>query len=116
MDVLSGLLSGSRLSPSVGPLYDDFHEPMGLGHFVAAIDIETFREVNGFKDEIGRYIDQLKATETRKGFDEVKLPGEIETEQLHRHRESGIELRGSTVESIRSVADVYDVPFPDPIE
>jgi hypothetical protein len=53
---------------------------MRLGHFLGAIDIETFRDVEEFKQDVADYVDQLKAVEPRDGFDEVMLPGEIEAE------------------------------------
>ncbi|MFC7078514.1 Ldh family oxidoreductase [Haloarcula halophila] len=115
VDVLSGVLSSAGTSPTVGPLYDDFDKPMRLGHFVAAIDIETFRDTETFKREIGEYIDQLKAIETRDGFDEIRLPGEIEAEQLAQQEEAGVELRPSTIERLRSVGGTYGVDLPEPV-
>lgn len=114
VDVLCGLLSGSGTSPTVGPLYDEFDQPMRLGHFVGAIDVDRFRELDVFKAEIGEYIDQLKAIEPREGFDEVMLPGEIETQTLHDQQERGIELNSSTVESLTVLAETYDLDFPGP--
>lgn len=113
VDVLCGLVSGTGPSPSVGPLYDDFDQPMRLGHFVGAINVSAFREMDAFKRDVGEYIDQLKAVEPRDGFDEVMLPGEIETGKLREQRESGVELQSSTVDSLRALAEVYDIPFPD---
>ena len=114
VDVLCGLVSGSGTSPTVGPLYDDFDQPMGLGHFVGAIDVDRFRDLDMFKGEIGDYIDQLKAVEPRDGFDEVMLPGEIETEKLREQQNRGIELRPSTIESLNVLAETYDIAFPEP--
>lgn len=116
VDVFCGILSGAGPSPSVGPLYDEFDEPMGLGHFVGAIDVETFRDVDEFERDVGEYIDQLKAVETRDGVDEVMLPGEMEAKKLREQRERGVELRSGTVESLRSLAETYDVPFPNAAE
>ena len=113
VDVFSGLLSGAGPSPSVGPLYDEYDKPMRLGHFLAAVDVETFRDVASFKRDVGDYVDELKAVEPRDGFDEVMVPGEIEAKRLREQRETGVELRPGTVESLRSLAGTYDVPFPD---
>lgn len=113
VDVFCGILSGAGPSPTVGPLYDEFDEPMRLGHFLGAINIETFRDVEGFKRDVSDYVDQLKAVEPRDGFDEVMLPGEIEAEKLREQRESGVELQPGAVESLLSLAEQYDVPFPD---
>jgi ureidoglycolate dehydrogenase (NAD+) len=111
VDVLCGLVTGVGTSPEIGPLYDDFGEPMRLGHFVGAIDVSAFRDIGAFKGDVGEYIDRLKTVETREGFDEVMLPGEIETQKLRDQRETGVELSPSTVESLRSLAEYYDVPF-----
>ena len=113
VDVFCGILSGARPSPSVGPLYDEFDQPMGLGHFVGAIDVGTFRDVREFEREVGEYIDRLKSVEPREGFEEVMLPGEIEAKRLREQRASGVELEPGTVESLRSLAETYDVPFSD---
>ncbi|MFA1610830.1 Ldh family oxidoreductase [Halobellus rubicundus] len=113
VDVLCGLLSGVGTSPEIGPLYDDYDQPMRLGHFIAAIDVSAFRDVETFKADVDDYIDQLKAVETREGFDEVKLPGEIETAKYREQAQNGVELQPSTVESLRTLAEYYDVSFPN---
>lgn len=111
VDALCGLVSGVGTSPEVGPLYDAFDEPMRLGHFVGAIDVSAFRDIATFKRDVGDFVDQLKAVETRKGFDEVMLPGEIEAGKLRDQREAGVELQSSTVKSLRTLSDYYDVPL-----
>jgi ureidoglycolate dehydrogenase (NAD+) len=113
VDVLCGILSGTGTSPTVGALYDEFDQPMDLGHFVGAIDVGTFRDVDDFRREVGEYVDQLKAVEPREGFDEVMLPGEIEARTLREQREAGVELRSETVERLQSLAETYGVPFPE---
>lgn len=112
VDVLCGLLSGAGSSQTAGPLYDDFDRPMELGHFIGAIDISAFRDVDAFKRDVDEYINQLKAVETRDGFDEVMLPGELETRRYVEQEKAGVELRPSTVASLRDLAARYDVPFP----
>jgi ureidoglycolate dehydrogenase (NAD+) len=111
VDVFCGLVTGVGPSPTVGPLYDEFTEPMRLGHFVGAVDVSAFREIDAFKRDVGEYIDQLKTVETREGFDEVMLPGEIETKTLRDQREAGVELQPSTVETLRTLSEHYDVPL-----
>lgn len=112
VDVLCGLLSGVGTSPDIGPLYDDFDQPMRLGHFLGAIDVSAFRDLDAFKRDVGDYVDRIKAIEPREGFDEVMLPGEIEAGKLREQRDAGVELQVSTVESLRTLADYYGVEFP----
>lgn len=113
VDVLCGLLSGVGPSPTVGPLYDEFDEPMRLGHFIGAIDVDEFRDVAAFKADVGDYIDRLKRVDARDGFSEIMLPGEIESKKLEDQRERGVELQPSTVDSLRSLAEKYDLAFPE---
>ena len=115
VDVLSGLLSGAGPSTSVGELYDDYDEPMRLGHFFAAIDVGAFRYVDEFKAEMGAMIDDLKAQETRDGYDEIMLPGEIESRTMAANLEAGVPIREGVREDLEALAVEYDVPFPDPV-
>jgi ureidoglycolate dehydrogenase (NAD+) len=115
VDVLSGLLTETNPSYEVGPLYSSFDQPMGLGHCIGVINIDALRDVTAFKADMGAYIDRLKAVEAREGFEEVKLPGEIEAERRRENEGEGVPLRLSTVESLRQVAERYDVPLPVPL-
>lgn len=116
VDVLSGLLTGMNPSYEVGPLYSAFDQPMRLGHCIGVIDIDTLRDVDAFKADVGQYIDRLKAVEPRESFEEVKLPGEIETERRRNNETNGIPLRPSTVESLRQVAERYGVSLPESLQ
>lgn len=113
VDVLCGLLSGSGASPSVGPLYDDFDESMGLGHFFGVIDVSAFRDRAAFAVDVGDLIDELKTQRTREGTDEIMLPGEIETRTKKRRRASGVPIAEPIYDDLRSLAESYDVDVPD---
>lgn len=115
VDVLSGLLSGSGHSPTNGLLYDDWDEPMGLGHFVGAIDPSAFREMDAFEADVETLITELKAQDTRDGFDEIMLPGEIEHETKQANRAAGVPIRAGVREDLEALAASYSVTFPDPL-
>jgi ureidoglycolate dehydrogenase (NAD+) len=112
VDVLAGILTDTNPSYGVGPLYDEFDRPMRLGHCMAAIDVSALRDPDQFREEVGEYVDRLKAVPTREGFDEVKVPGEIEAETRRRNEAEGIPLRDGTVESLRRLEDRYAVELP----
>ena len=111
VDVLCGLLSGAGPSPTVGPLYDDYEEPMDLGHFVAAIDISTFRDVAAFKDQFDRVIDDIKRMESRDGG-EILLPGELEHRTRIEREDGGIPLPEGVRGSLATLGAETDVPLP----
>jgi LDH2 family malate/lactate/ureidoglycolate dehydrogenase len=114
--VLAGFLSGARLSPSVGPLYDDFDEPIRLGHCRCAIGIERFRDLEAFTAEIGAYIDDLQSVETRDGSDEIKRPREMEAALFEEQRGNGVESRSNTVDRLEAIGETYGVALPSPVE
>ena len=112
VDVLCGLLSGAGPSPSVGPLYDRYDEPMDLGHFLGAIDLATFRDPDRFKAEMGAVVDDLKAIEPRGDASAVMLPGEIEHETSRRRSREGIPIDDVVWDEFEELAGWLDLPLP----
>jgi len=112
VDVLCGLLTGVGPSPSVGPLYDAFEEPMRLGHFVGAVDVEAFREYEAFEAAVDAYVEQLKRQETRDGVDEIRLPGELETMAKRENEARGVPLNDDARRGIENLAARYDLTHP----
>lgn len=112
VDVLCGVLTGVGTSPTVGALYDDFEEPMRLGHFFAAIDPGIYRDVAEFRAATGTYVDRLKAQETREGVDEIRVPGELETLAKARNEREGVPLNEDARRGLAALADRYELTHP----
>ncbi|MEM7377464.1 MAG: Ldh family oxidoreductase [Pseudomonadota bacterium] len=109
MDVLSGVLSGSRFGEDVvGPYVPDGDS--GVGHLVVAIDIAACRPLAEFHADMERYIERLKSTPTAPGFETVCYPGELEAEAEARHRIEGIVLPEVTVRELNEGASALGVP------
>jgi len=109
MDVLSGVLTGSRSGTGVqGPYQPD--SPGGVGHLVIALDIEAFGPVNDFNDRLSILVDEVKNVPTSPGFDEVFYPGEIEDLSAARLAESGISLPGQTFADLEKLAVDVGIP------
>jgi len=112
VDVCSGLLSGMGTSPEVDSLYDDYTTPQSVGHFVGAIDVSAFRDITAFKSDIDQLIQNLKEIRTRDGVDEVKLPGEIESETREKRAAEGIPIGSGVYDTLEEIGDRYDVDLP----
>lgn len=112
VDVLCGIVTGVGPSQTVGALYGDYEEPMRLGHFVAAIDVSRFREIDEFKRDVSRYVEALKAQETQEGVNEILLPGEAEATRKRENELEGIELNDDARRGIVTLADRYDLALP----
>lgn len=113
VDVLCGLLAGGRPSPDVGPLYDQFGDPMRLGHAMVAIDISTMRDPDEFRAAMGEYVDRIKSVPTRDDVDEVLLPGELEARTRQENERRGVPLSRATVESLERLGETYELPVPE---
>jgi LDH2 family malate/lactate/ureidoglycolate dehydrogenase len=79
---------------------------------VAAVNIGTFTDVEGYKAHVDTLIDGLKALPPAEGVKEVLVPGEPE-DTVHAERlRDGIPLPEGTIRNLRAVADRFSVKLP----
>ena len=112
VEVLAGLLSGSRSGTEVRRMYDDFDEPQGIGHFLGAIDPARFVPPEAFAGSVDRLAGQLKATPPAPGFDEVLLPGEPEDRAEARHRRDGVPVSEELRRELVALGAAYGIDWP----
>jgi LDH2 family malate/lactate/ureidoglycolate dehydrogenase len=79
---------------------------------VAAIDIGTFTDVEGYKEHIDNLIDALKALPKAEGFKEILMPGEPEEKTFDERSRTGIPLPEGTIRNLREVAERFGVKLP----
>jgi len=110
IDVLAGLLSGSKFGPSV----KTFHQllgPSGVGVFSMAIDIERFMPLHQFKSLIQSYMSSIKESKKAKGVSRIYLPGEIELEKEKKSLAEGIELSDSVASNLNQLLERVKSPL-----
>ncbi len=79
---------------------------------VAAIDIATFSDVEGYRDHVDNLIDGMKRLPRAAGTEEIMVPGEPEDRCAEERRRQGIPLPEGTVRNLRAVAARFDVKLP----
>ncbi len=103
MDMLSGVLTGSKWGPGVnGPYHYD--KKSGAGHFMIAINIEAFRPLAEFNAAMEEMVASLKSVPLAKGHEEVFYPGELEARNELRYREEGLQFPQDTINDLIKVA------------
>jgi ureidoglycolate dehydrogenase (NAD+) len=112
VEVLAGLLSGSRTGTDVRRMYDDFDQPQGIGHLLGAIDPARFVAPEDFADGVDRLAGQLKATPPGPGYDEVLLPGEPEDRAEARHRRDGVPVPGEVRRELEALGAAFGIGWP----
>lgn len=77
IDIFSGVLTGSSFLAGVLNAAQR-PEPCGVGHFVAAMQVEAFMELADFKGRMDQFIQELKTAPLAEGCDRIYIPGEKE--------------------------------------
>jgi uncharacterized oxidoreductase len=104
VEVLAGLLTDGGFVGKEGEL--------GFNNctFMIVIDVERFRPLDRFKNDIDQMIEHLKNTPSRPG-EEVLYPGEVELRSERERRQHGIPLAAETVRKLQAELDRADIPM-----
>lgn len=103
VDILSGVLSGSRFLDGVHGPYDPVN-PSGAGHFMVALNVEAFQRLDDFNTRMDEYIRSLKDVPVAEGHSQVFFPGEMENLADAENRAKGLLLPEDTLTDLARVA------------
>lgn len=85
----------------------------GSGFLALAIKIESFIDVDEYKEEVQRLIDWVKSSATMPGVDRIYLPGEIEQDRMAQRMADGIPIPDATWERITAIANELNISIPE---
>lgn len=106
VEILSGILSGSGCGPHLHDLYE-FDAPQGVGHFLGAIDIGHFLDLESFKSNLSSMIQEIKGLRLADGFQEILMPGERGLRQLEESSRNGIEIPDAVYQELLALGKPY---------
>jgi L-2-hydroxycarboxylate dehydrogenase (NAD+) len=109
VDLLSGVLAGAAFGTDVGHPSDDRNA--NVGHFFAAIKLETFRTLETFKADMDTYIRALKDAPKLPGQDRIYIHGEKEYELAEKYQRNGVPLLMEIVNALELAGTNAGVPF-----
>ena len=84
----------------------------GQGVMVLAIDIESFTDLDTYREEVEGLVAWVTSARPLPGFERVYAPGEIEEETERRRIEEGIDIPQVYWDEIGKVANELSVPMP----
>ncbi|MFN0051875.1 MAG: Ldh family oxidoreductase [Planctomycetales bacterium] len=106
--ILAGPLVGGKL-----PLHKTRSADVeGSEHFFYAIDVQQFVEPDRFHDELERTIEEIRHLAPAEGFDQVRLPGELEGERAARWAQEGIPLHRDHLRDLAEAAAQRKIAVP----
>jgi LDH2 family malate/lactate/ureidoglycolate dehydrogenase len=108
MGILSSMLSGAAYGLELGNMEEGPRAGQD-GHFVAAIKIAAFEEVERFKARVDEAIRQIHEVRKAPGFERTYAPGELEQLREQEYRQQGIPLNDMTLADLRRVADRFNL-------
>ena len=91
VDLLSGLLSGSKYSRAVSTFHQPI-EPTGVGVMTMAIDITRFMPLDTFEKLVREHAGSIRESVRAEGVERIYLPGEIEAELEERSEGQSVEV------------------------
>lgn len=103
MGILSSMLSGACYGTELGSI-EEGPTPGEDGHFVAAIHIPSFEDIERFKSRVDAAIQQIHDCQLAPGFDRVYAPGELEAIRRVEYSAQGIPLSRVTLTDVRKTS------------
>lgn len=112
VDIFCGVLSGGAFGPHLHDLYGDLQNPQGVGHFIGAIDISHFVNVDDFCRGVAQMKQEIKALRPAQGFEEIQLPGEGGENRKKQNLKNGICLPDEIFAELLSLGQSCGAVFP----
>lgn len=103
MGILSSMLSGASYGTELGDM-ESGPVPGQDGHFLAAIRVAAFEDVERFKRRVDGAIREIRGSRLAPGFERVYAPGEMEFLTEQAYRRDGIPLPSVTLADLEQAA------------
>jgi len=100
VEILSALLPGLGFGVEPTGRHND-------GCFLAMFNVQAFRDLDTFKQEVADFAKYLKDTPPQKGVDEVLYPGEIEQRNEAERRKSGVSVDDKTWSQLKEMGEKH---------
>jgi len=111
VDILCGVLSGGAYANLVNKSKDGKPAPANVSHFLMAIDIESFIDLETFTSNMDDLMDRLQNSEKAQNREHIFIHGEKEYIKYEKHEKEGIPLQDKVYDTLKSIAQERNVDF-----
>lgn len=112
MDVLAGVLTGSSFGTQVAGPYEP-SKRSGCGHMLITIDVNAVMPRADFEARMEALIQEVKASPTADGVQDIFFPGELEDLNTVAHLRTGIDVADQTWNSLQKLAEESKTALPE---
>ena len=112
VELLSAVLPGAAFLTAVYPKDAAGRAlPANLGHFFGAWRLDAFRPADELKDDMDRFIQELKSGNLADGATRIYVHGEKEFEEAERRANQGIPLEAKVEASLEKIAANFGLVY-----
>jgi LDH2 family malate/lactate/ureidoglycolate dehydrogenase len=112
VELLSAVLPGAAFLTAVYPKDGTGRSlPANLGHFFGAWRLDAFRPADELKDDMDRFIQELKGGSLAEGATRIYIHGEKEFEEAERRGNQGIPLEAKVEASLKQIAADFGIAY-----
>jgi len=110
IEILAGVLTGAQYGTNLGSFVPpDYSKPLGFGHVIMAINIESFMDKKEFEIRLNDLVKMIKESPKAEGVNEIFAPGEIEYRRNTKAQNEGVNLKSSTVQLLKELCQKYNL-------
>ncbi|MGH6820436.1 MAG: Ldh family oxidoreductase, partial [Methylocella sp.] len=99
VEILAGVITGAGVGDGVASMYNDFARSGGNGHFLLALDIKRWMDIETYHARFEPLVASIKAS-----GEHVLLPGEVRWENYRESLQNGIALDAVAAGNARKAA------------
>lgn len=107
--LLAGTLNGAAFGRDVVDFNADDRTVTNTGHFIVAVDVAAFADVDAFKSEVDEIWSTMKSSAMLPGFDEIRLPGERLAKIATQRRTDGIPIHAALRDALDDLATTLNI-------
>ena len=107
VEVMSGIISGSAYGTHVGWMYDDFLEPINIGHSFFAMDISRLMPFEDYSQRMTDMIGEIKNVPRAEGVDTIRIPGERRQSIAEERKKNGIPINEGLLKELNELATKF---------
>jgi LDH2 family malate/lactate/ureidoglycolate dehydrogenase len=102
--LLAGVLNGAAFGHDVVDALGPGTQATNTGQFVIALDVSRFISPQVFAAEMDRHLNELRASPTLPGFDQIRLPGEDRRKRRADRSVNGVALPATLIKQLDELA------------
>ncbi|WP_193105473.1 Ldh family oxidoreductase [Brachybacterium sp. FME24] len=111
LEGLSAALTSASFAVNTVDIWQDQSSRMNTGHLLIALDLAAFGDVDEIRAKVAQLQEEVRSSAPDGS---VHSPGDLEHAHLTANADA-VDLSESTVESLRALAALHDIPFPTPL-